>query len=229
LPETELSLEEFQAVVQPLVGLPVSLPWKGYGSTIFLELGELAPLGPRQRHNRGQACIHIDWDWRVEAEAAILYGSSNSGPKIAAGIDCLRDTTLQSLSIIGHVPELAIRFSNGHRLRSMAMRTGDPEWSIRLTDGRWVCPRGGRLLVGEGGSTVTAERRAAFALAERAASRWGIPVVEPKGGFCMNCSSFVRLDGNGHMLDYGVCLADAGPFDGQIVNCRSGCQVFSKD
>ena len=42
--DTVFPIEEFQALVHPLIGLPVALPWKGYGSAIFLELGRLAPL-----------------------------------------------------------------------------------------------------------------------------------------------------------------------------------------
>jgi hypothetical protein len=82
-----VSREDFPAFVRPLLGLMVSLPWKGYGSAIFLELGQLAPLeSPRQHFNQGESCISVEWDWRVEAGAASLYGSSNSGPTIERGI-----------------------------------------------------------------------------------------------------------------------------------------------
>ena len=186
-------------LVQPLIGLTVSLPWKGYGSAIFLELGELALLDSgRQHHNKGQACISVEWDWRVEAEETVLYGSSNSGPEIESGIVALRGTTIHGLSVVGQVPELRVQFSNGHRLCSMVMVSGDPEWSIRLPDGRRAYPKGGRLLVGNGASRITEEEESAFALAERAASRWGIPAAEPRRGSCANCISFVPLDGNGH-------------------------------
>jgi len=221
-----IPVEDFPALVQPLLGLPVSLPWKGYGSTIFLELGELAPLGAGHRYNKGQACISVNWDWRVETESAVLFGSSNSGPAIGCGISGLRETTLQSLLVVGEVPEIEAQFSNGHRLYSKAMVTGDPEWSIRLPDGRYVHAKGGRICIGSDGPAATGKEKAAFALAKRTASRWGIPSAEPKGGSCVNCSSFVRLDGNGHLLDYGVCVMDGGPFDGHVVNRGSGCPLF---
>jgi len=223
-----LPIEEFQALVQPLVGLPVSLPWKGYGSAIFLELGELAPLkSSRRHHNEGQACISVEWDWRVEAETRVLYGSSNSGPKIASGIMGLQGTTLHGLFLVGQVPELVVQFSNGHRLCSMSMQTGDPEWSIKLPDKRWVYAKRGSLLIGSGGSETSEQEKSAFALAERTASRWGIPTAEHRGGSCATCASFVALDGQGHMLDYGACLAEGGPFDGRVVNRDSGCPFFS--
>lgn len=89
----------------------------------------------------------------------IQYGSSNSGPKIASGIAGLQNTTLQSFSIIGRVPELEVRFSNSQRLRSMSMRGGNPQWSIRMRDGRRIHSRGESLLVGEGASETTRKRR----------------------------------------------------------------------
>src|SRR5882724_10666570 len=85
-PDSALPIEEVQTLIRPLIGLVVSLPWKGYGSAIFLELGRLAPLEyPRQRHNEGEACISVQWDWRVESKTKVLYGSSNSGPNIEEG------------------------------------------------------------------------------------------------------------------------------------------------
>jgi hypothetical protein len=222
--------EEFQELIQPLLGLTVSLPWKGYGSAIFLELGALAPLElPRQHHNEGEACIFISWDWRVEGETAVLYGSSNSGPKMEAGILSLQGETVQAVTIEEPVPELVVQFSNGHRLRTMAMRTGAPEWSIKLLDERWIYTHRGHLLVGNGAISKTEQEKAVFARAERTAARWGIPSVEPKRGSCAKCSFFVRLDGEGGSLDYGCCTAEAGPFDGRVVSQKSGCPAFAGD
>lgn len=226
--EILLLTDPVQALVQPLVGLTVSLPWKGYGSAIFFELGELKPLkSQRQHHNVGEACISVEWDWRVESEATVLYGSSNSGPEIEEGILSLQGTTVQTLSVVGRVPELLVRFSNGHCLRSMVMVTGSPEWSIKLHDGRWVSARSGDVLIGDGQSATSEEENVIFEWAERTAARWGDPSAEPRGGSCSNCSSFVRLDGNGHLLDYGVCTEPSSPFDGRAVSRRSGCPSFS--
>ena len=82
-----LSEQEFRDCVRPLQGMPVSLAWKGYGSAVFLELGQLLPPeGIRARHERGEACLAIAWDWRVENASSVLFGSSDSGPEIEAGI-----------------------------------------------------------------------------------------------------------------------------------------------
>src|SRR5665213_2331322 len=202
-----LSVEDFQTLVQPLVGLTVSLPWKGYGSAIFLELGELAPLNSKRRHhNAGEANISVQCDWRVESESTVIYGSSMSGNKITSGIDTLKGKTIQSLLVVGQIPELIVQFSNGHSLRSMVMAAGDPEWAIKLQDGRWVHAKAGSLVIGNGPTGgLSKEEKDVFDLAESAASRWGIPKANPTQGSCRNCASFVPIDGEGHLLDYGVC------------------------
>lgn len=105
------ALQEFEALVHPLLGQKVSLPWQGYGSAIFLELGQLQPLETgRQRHNMGEACISVEWDWRVEHGAAVLYGSANSRPEIERGIRSLLNAEVRSLSLEGAGPELAVHF-----------------------------------------------------------------------------------------------------------------------
>ena len=225
-----LTPEQFEELTQPLIGLTVSLPWKGYGSAVFFELGHLSPRATkRARHNEGEACISVEWDWRVETEGAVLYGSSNSRPKIEVGIRALQGETIESIVAAGQVPELEVRFSNGHCLKSMVMVTGDPEWSIKVLDGQWIYVRDRKLQVGDGTSTVSSHEEAAFASAERASIRWGVPESEPVAGRCAACASFIRLDGNGHLLDYGCCIAEASPFDGKAVERTSGCPAFSSD
>ncbi len=219
---------EFDALVQPLVGLTVALPWKGYGSAIFLELGQLSPLQSRQQtSNEGEACISVTWDWRVESGSSVLYGSSNSRPRIGHGIRSLMNAKIHGLSLVGEVPELAVHFSNGHCLRSMAMISGDPMWSIKLPSGEWLCARAGALLIGNSTRGITEQEKEALALAERTAKRWGVPNAEPAQGQCANCASFVQLDGDGHFIDYGACVESSSPLDGRAVNRSSGCPFFT--
>lgn len=65
--DSSCSTEEFTKLVKPLEGLVISRPWIGASSSIFLELGELTPLEWRgRRFLKGEACISVEWDWRVE-------------------------------------------------------------------------------------------------------------------------------------------------------------------
>jgi hypothetical protein len=222
--------EEIQSLLRSLVGLTVALPWKGYGSAIFLELGRLTTVTfKRFQQEQGEACIEIEWDWRVEDGARVLYGSSNSRPEIASGISSLQGARIQSLDVTGDVPELVIRFSNGHCLRTMAMLTGDPMWSVRPPGGRWIVVQDGAVGFYDDTSDTPEQEEEGepFARERKVADRWGAPQAEPKPGRCADCAWFVHLDGDGYLLDYGVCLSSASPFDGRAVNIDSGCPAFT--
>lgn len=200
-------LNKFQPLVKSLIGLPVALPWKGAGTTIFLELGKLGRLYSKHGHGRkGKACIAVFWDWRVECSSRVLYGSSNSGPEIERGIGSLRGSTIQQLSIEGQVPELVVHFSNEQCLRSMVMLTGDPVWTVRLPGKTWIYARAGALLTGKGAVKISEHGKAVFALAEQTAARWGTPSAGPQLGRCSLCQWFIQIDGDGYLLDYGVCI-----------------------
>ena len=219
----------FNKLTQSLRDLPVSLVWKGYGATIFLELGELTPVeGGRQGHSRGEACIWLQWYWRVEEGGSVLFGSSNSRPYIASEIKQFEGTTLTHVELTGTVPELMIVLSNGLRLQSMAMSDGDPQWLIRLQSGEYIRPRDGALLVnnGEDPEVLTEGEERDMERIEATAKRWGKPRVEPAGGDCRDCHHYERLDSEGHLLDYGVCASSLSPLDGRAVNCSSGCPAF---
>ncbi len=220
-----LTLQEFEERSRRLVGLKVSRPWQALGSGILFELGRLSQPNPELAPS-GEACISVEWDWRVEAGCRVLYGSSDGRHKSGAGIRSLRDTTIQSITVTGMVPELVVEFSNGHCLRTMVMTRGDPEWSIMTLDGEWIQARCGKLLQGsepEGHSALEMEQ---LSLAMRAMHRWGIPEAHPVAGQCEDCVSFVRLDGSGDLLSYGCCVAQKGPFDGRTVHESSGCPAF---
>lgn len=228
MPDDTCSITEFETLVQPLIGLTVALSWKGYGSTVFLALGELTLADSKWgRRADGEACISVEWDWRVERGATVLYGSSSSGPQIERGICGLQGSTVEGISVVGAVPELTVSFSGDYCLRSMLMTAGDPRWSVKVQDGRWIYARGGELLVGAGEPDVSEAETQAFAVAERTAARWGNPLAEPVRGECRQCISFVPIDGEGRLLDYGVCISSESPFDGKAVKCTSGCPAHT--
>lgn len=219
-------IENIEIYTQELIGKPISLPWKGYGSAIFLELGQLVPLRKGQNHNNGQACISIDWDWRLEKGTKVLFGSSNSRPEIARGLEDLKDKTIQGLELVGNVPELKVDISGGLCLRSMVAVTGDPEWSIRVSKGKHIYFRKNALRIGDG-ADESASQDNAYSIAKKTTKRWGTPIIEPKLGDCSKCSHLVRLDGEGCFLDYGVCTKKDGNLDGCVVNVKSGCPLFT--
>ena len=216
---------EFESLTAPLIGTTIGHAWKGYGSAIFLELGELREAD-RSGRPKGESTIAIERDWRIEQASTILFGSSNSGPQIQKRIGELEGATIESLEAFGQVPELQIGLSTGHRVRTAAMVTGDPEWSIALGDGDWLYVESGHLKKGDGAPVVSPEERVKWELEEQAVERWSVPSIASGSTECSRCRFFVGLDGQGPLLTYGVCLAAEGPFDGRVVHWDMGCPQF---
>lgn len=225
---TDLAIpaDDLDGYLRPLLGLPVSLPWQGVGSAIFLELGALSPPREGLKMEKGEGGIGVEWDWRLEVGPRVAFGSSCSRPKILRGIEGLRGTKVAEISVFGAIPELEVRFSDRSVLRTTVMVDGDPEWSLRLPRGEYVYARDGRLFVGTGDSG-RARDEASLDDGKTTARRWGQPVMEPRAGSCKDCRSFVPLDGEGYLIEYGACTSPEGPFDGRIVKHSSGCPSFA--
>jgi hypothetical protein len=216
--------------LKELIGLPVSLPWTGYGTAIFLELGKLKrKKSIRRNYEVGEACIHVSWDWRLEKGTQVLFGSSNSLPFINDGIKTLKGNIIEYIKIIGLVREIEIGFSDNSILKSMIMIDDDPEWSIKIKNGKYIYPKDGNLYLGVGIRECTEEEKAEIELSEKAAERWGVPIEEPLNGNCDTCHYYRRMDGHAAFLDYGVCVYEGGKFEGKVVNFRSGCSKFTEE
>ncbi len=227
--EMKMHQEAFIDLVKPLVGMTISRPWRGYGSAVFLELGYLSCRTVRGRELKyGEASIDIQWDWRIESDFKVVCGSYNSAPDIESHIGELLGMSIAVITTIGQPPELTVELSNGLRLRSMAMVTGDPQWAIKLKDGTWLSCVRGSLVADDGtkGEGLSEKEIAASDRAAETSKRWRRPLAEPVNGHCRDCSHFVRLDGDFELLDYGACTSSNSPFDGRITNLTSGCPAF---
>lgn len=223
-----ISGQEVDDQLRSLQGLEIALAWKGYGSAVFFELGRLSPpQGNREQHARGEACLMIEWDWRVENDFLVSFGSSNSGPRIEAGIRELQGSRVTGISVVGSVPELVGYFSNGRCLRSFSATNGNPQWSIKLPSGAWLSAKNGALCLDAEPEGCSDEESQEADVSITTANRWGVPKADPAEGACGACLWFRSLDANFHLLEYGVCIAGNSPFDGRAVHRRSGCPVFS--
>ena len=221
---------EFHKLVHPMLGLTVSRAWKGFGSAIFLELGKLSPPEEGENNSMGEFTIQPGFDWRVEANGMILFGSQNSTPEIESRIVSFHGASVQKISVEGAVPEMVIEFSTGYTLHSMTLFTGQPEWGIRLESQDYIFVKNGQYFLGEGIPDPLSEQdKARLDLENRAAQRWGNPGVDPASGKCANCMNYIRLDGHGDLLDWGCCAAAGGPFDSHVVRKTSGCSFFKRD
>jgi len=142
--------------IEALIGKRVSHVWRGYGSAICLEFGELAPRKNRRgkEDNRiGEVCLMIEWSWRIENPRSILGGSWSSEGKWQGMFGKILGATVTNVEFFGRIPEFAILLSNGRRVASFSTVEGQPEWALLTRK-----PALGSLCVKRGRVSVEAAR-----------------------------------------------------------------------
>lgn len=135
-----------------LIGLTLSHVWRGHGSAIFLEFGELQEQTDKSgatRQPSGQFGAMIQWSWRIERNTSILCGSWSDDVLWEPSFFGLKAATATNLHLFGQVPEIMISLSNGHRIVSFMTAEGDPKWTLfdrssKLN--RWLCVRDGNVV-----------------------------------------------------------------------------------
>ena len=78
---------QFNDLTVPLKSMTISHAWRGYGSAVFIELGELTK--GKGRNPSGKATLMLEWSWRVEGARSIAFGSFSSDTKIESGLQGL--------------------------------------------------------------------------------------------------------------------------------------------
>jgi hypothetical protein len=130
------SFEEF---VRPLIGMPVSRIWQGYGSAIFVEFGVLQPSKKRNGQPgspQGEWTLMIEWSWRVEGKRRIWCGSWSDGERWPRAFARLQGRNVASILLNGRLPEIDVGLDNGLHLVSAMTAEGDPAWGlIKRQDG----------------------------------------------------------------------------------------------
>ena len=119
----KISKEEAPAFVLPFVGKVMGRVWRGYGSSIFLEIGELT-------NDKGELTIMIEWSWRVEKEQEIMFGSWSDDSEFHELLQKLKGLMLKSISFQFWLPEVVVELSNSTWVCSFATVEGDPEWAL---------------------------------------------------------------------------------------------------
>ena len=136
-------LEKFEEFSKSLIELPVSHIWRGYGSALFLEFGNLTPhflkTGRRMKNDQGEMGLGIEWSWRIEDEHSILAGSWSEEEGWNHFFECLKGTHVTGVQLFGRLPEVQLSFSNGMYLCSMMTADGDTSWWLsKRKDGTTV-------------------------------------------------------------------------------------------
>lgn len=133
-----------------LIGLPVSHVWRGYGSALFVEFGELHATKKQDGaagNPTGDVTLMIEWSWRIEKPCSILGGSWSAEKRWTGMFKKLLGANVSDVQLIGHLPEIEISLSNGLRIVSFMTAEGQPAWALirRTTPQRTLCVRRGKL------------------------------------------------------------------------------------
>lgn len=148
--------DEFDSLAASLIGLPISYIWRGYGSAIFLEFGELSSRSMRDGspgHPEGEVSLGVEWSWRVEDQTAIRCGSWSEEDRLESAFDMLRHARIAQCELFGTLPEVAITTDGGIRFLSFSTTDGQPKWYLvdrREGPDRWFTVREGHLHLGNG-------------------------------------------------------------------------------
>lgn len=138
----KITADEFSGLVQPLLGLPVARAWRGIGSAIFLEIGELTETTRQHKDGstvsrfQGEYTLMIEWSWRVERLRSIWFGSWNSQREIDNRLKKLVESTIENIGVEGRLPEIVISLSNKIWVHSFMTTDGRPPCILIFNDGQ---------------------------------------------------------------------------------------------
>jgi hypothetical protein len=132
-------------------GLPVSHVWRGHGSALFVEFGELTPSSRRDGtpgNPDGEFGLMIEWSWRIEGASDILCGSWSEEEMWEPAFQNMIGRTVEGLTTFGRLPEIAVALSGDMHLASFMTSEGQPEWALfdrRSAEVRTIHSRDGRV------------------------------------------------------------------------------------
>jgi len=152
-----------------------------------------------------------------------------SGPRIEKLIKNLEGVKIEKVETLLPYHELAITFSNDLTLRSLQLGQDPPDWYVRFQSEKYLSVKRGEITLDDGSKVCSDEEIDEIDSYEDVVSRWGKPKSGEDKGVCYNCNHFIRLDGNYHLLDYGVCIHEMSPFDGRVTNRNSHCEKFEAE
>lgn len=153
-------IEAFKPFAASLVGMPISHVWRGYGSALFLELGNLRSVANRDGslgHPEGDVSLGVEWSWRIEDQSAIQCGSWSEEHLWEPAFDMLRGRAITRCELFGFLPEIMLTIDSGARLLTFSTTDGQPQWHLvdrRDGSDRWFTVRGGKLHLGDGTERV---------------------------------------------------------------------------
>lgn len=134
-------IEHFRTVTS---GMKVAHVWRGHGSALFLEIGELTHSTSLRRDGSprapaGEIGVMIEWGWRIEEGQSIICGSDSDESLWQPAFSRLVGREITGLSTFGRLPELLLSVAGDLHVASFMAAEGDPAWT--LFDRRSGCDR----------------------------------------------------------------------------------------
>ena len=123
----------FWEVANSVKAMELSYYWKGYGSAIFLEFGELTERFRKDgtpSNSQGQITVGIEWSWRVEDKTSIICGSWDEEELWQPTFDKLIGNRIKTFNLFGQLPEIELIFETDLRVLSFATTKGQPGWMV---------------------------------------------------------------------------------------------------
>jgi hypothetical protein len=146
----------FEALAASLSGQPINCLWRGYGSAVFIEFGDLTPRTNRDGspgHPEGQVSLGVEWSWRIEDDTKILSGSWSEEDLWEPTFARFRNTQVESVRLFGKLPEIELSTNQSVRFVSFSTTDGQPRWHVvdrRNGPAHWFSVRNGQLHLGDG-------------------------------------------------------------------------------
>jgi len=125
-------IEHFQEAAK---GLAIAYVWRGYGSSLFIEFGELTPATSTRKDGTprapsGEIGLMILNDWRIEDQCTIACGSSSDEELWEPTFARLVGKHVITVATFRRLPEVLISLSNGLQIASFSTLDGDPQWTL---------------------------------------------------------------------------------------------------
>lgn len=129
-----------------LIGETITHCWRGYGSAIFIELGDLVK-DEGDCNPRGQQTIMVQWSWRIENSSSIVMGSWSDDDLINTAPRLLIGQSVEAASFFGRLAELTLKLSELTWFTTFATAEGDPQWAIKGSDDSWLSFKNGAFKI----------------------------------------------------------------------------------
>lgn len=148
--------QTFDLFCTSLVGLQLRHIWRGYGSAIFLEIGDLTyslRKDGTQSNPKGEIALEAECGWRIEDDRSIICGSWSDDRCQEHACDRLRGCSIKKCELFGILPEVIITTHNRIRFITFSTTEGQPQWGLvdrRCHLDHWFTVRNGRLHLGDG-------------------------------------------------------------------------------